>query len=70
MRELGRGLMILGGATFVFGLLLARTGRLPLIGRIPGDLVFHRGNFTFYLPLATSVLLSLVLTLLLLLLRR
>jgi len=70
MREVGRGLMILGGALFAFGVFFASSGRIPLIGRLPGDLVFHKGNFTFYFPLATSILLSLLLTLLLLLLRR
>ena len=44
--------------------------RLPWLGRLPGDIVYRRGGFTFYLPLATSILLSLLLTLLFALLRR
>jgi len=42
-------------------MLLART-QLP-IGRLPGDIVYRRRNFTFYFPLATSILLSIVLSL-------
>jgi hypothetical protein len=39
-------------------------GKLPWVGRLPGDIVLHRKNFTFYFPLATSILISLLLTLL------
>jgi hypothetical protein len=67
---LGRALMVLGGILFVAGLAFSLGGRVPLIGRLPGDFVFRRGSFTFYLPLATCLALSLLLTLLLALLRR
>ena len=67
---LGRALMVAGLVLFVAGLALSLGPRLPLIGRLPGDLVFRRGTFTFYLPVATCLILSLLLTLLLALLRR
>jgi predicted MFS family arabinose efflux permease len=58
----------------IVGLALAAAGVAMLLGvpfgRLPGDFVFRRGAFTFYFPLATSVLVSVVLTLLLMLLRR
>ena len=61
-------LLVLGG------LILAGVGLLIMvgvpIGRLPGDFTFKRGNFTFYFPLATSIIASLLLTLLLTLLRR
>jgi DUF2905 family protein len=61
-------LLVIGGL-IVAGLgLLIMTG-VP-IGRLPGDFSFKRGNFTFYFPLATSIIASLLLTLLLTLLRR
>jgi hypothetical protein len=66
---LGRILMITGGLVFVVGLALSVLGRLGM-GRLPGDIVVERGNFTFYFPVVTSILLSLVLSGLLWLLRR
>ena len=67
---LGRVLMILGAALFVVGLLSSLAPRVPWLGRLPGDIVYRRGNFTLYFPLATSILLSLLLTLLLSAFRR
>ncbi len=61
-------LLILAGLVLVIVGLAVHYG-LPL-GRLPGDVVVRRGNFTFYLPLATSVLVSVLLTLLLAFLRR
>jgi hypothetical protein len=59
LRELGRGLLFLGGIAVVVGALLYFTGRLPLrLGRLPGDIV-HRGEHTtFYFPIVTCLLLS------------
>jgi hypothetical protein len=66
MRELGRVLLIFGGIAVVVGAFLFFSGRLPLrLGRLPGDVV-HRGEHaTFYFPIATSLLLSVSLSLLL-----
>ncbi len=66
MAPLGRWLMILGALLMVLGALVVLFSRLgwPL-GRLPGDLVYQRGNFTCVFPLATSLLLSLILTVLL-----
>jgi hypothetical protein len=61
-RELGRLLIVLGALLLVAGIVLTAAGRLGL-GRLPGDFAFRRGNFTFYVPLMTSILLSLLLTL-------
>jgi len=62
--------MLAGALLLVLGALLAFGPKLPGIGRLPGDFVFRRGSFTFYFPLATSILLSVLLTLLLSLFRR
>lgn len=67
--QLGRALIGAGLVVVAAGVLVLLAGRLGL-GRLPGDLVYRRGNFTFYFPLMTSILLSLVLTALLWLLRR
>jgi hypothetical protein len=70
MAELGKMLILLGGVLVVVGVLLTLGGKLPWLGRLPGDIVIQRDNFTFYFPLATSILLSVVLSLLFLLFRR
>ena len=64
MREMGRGVLILGGVVVLAGLLLYLGGRLPLrLGRLPGDIV-HRGEHsTFYFPIVTCLLLSVGLSL-------
>ena len=64
---MGRLLIILGLVIAVVGLLI--TWGVP-IGRLPGDFTVRRGNFSFYFPLATSILASIVLTLLLMFLTR
>jgi hypothetical protein len=63
LRELGRGLLFLGGIAVVVGALLYFTGRFPLrLGRLPGDIV-HRGEHaTFYFPIVTCLLLSIALS--------
>lgn len=69
MRDLGRMLILLGGIFLLVGIALTAFGGLGL-GRLPGDLVYRRGNFTFYFPLMTSILLSIALSLLMWLFRR
>ncbi|HVM92875.1 MAG TPA: DUF2905 domain-containing protein [Terriglobales bacterium] len=71
MTEMGRLLVVLGIALIVIGgvvMLLGRTG-LPL-GRLPGDIFYRGKNTTFYFPLATSIVLSVLLSLLLFLISR
>ncbi|HHX10201.1 MAG TPA: DUF2905 domain-containing protein [Firmicutes bacterium] len=63
-------LIIIGAVLVVLGVLFAVDGRLFGLGRLPGDIIIRRGNFTFYFPLTTSIILSLGLTVLLWLLRK
>jgi hypothetical protein len=64
MSELGKGLIWFGAILVVIGLLLVAGGRIHLpIGRLPGDIVYRGKNTTFYFPLVTSILLSIVLSL-------
>lgn len=70
MPELGRLLMLAGAALFMAGAALALVGRVPWLGRLPGDLQFQAGNSTVYIPLTTMIILSLVLTLVINLLGR
>lgn len=62
MTQLGKFVIVAGALLVVVGVVLVFFDRVPLIGKLPGDLHVKRGNFHFYFPLATSVLLSLVLT--------
>lgn len=66
----GRLLFAVGALLAVAGLVLMFAGRIPGFGRLPGDIIIQRGNFTFYAPLATMLLLSIILSLLLNLFRR
>ena len=70
MGDLGRLLMIVGAVVFTLGAVLALAGRLPWLGRLPGDILIERGPVTFYFPLATSLIVSVALTLLFWLFRR
>ncbi|HUU30303.1 MAG TPA: DUF2905 domain-containing protein [archaeon] len=62
--SLGRTLLIFGLVLVVVGLLLTYGPRVPWLGRLPGDLVLRRGNFTLYFPLTTCILLSVIITIL------
>jgi Protein of unknown function (DUF2905) len=70
VNDLGRLLVIFGLVIVAAGVLVMLVGRVPWIGRLPGDIHIERGNWTFYFPLGTSILLSLVLTLVLWLIGR
>jgi hypothetical protein len=70
MSDLGRFLIILGVILVVAGLALLLVPKFPWLGRLPGDIVIKRENFTFYFPLATSILISVILTLIFWLFRR
>jgi hypothetical protein len=71
LRELGRTLLVLGGLLVLAGALLFLGGKLPFrLGRLPGDFVHKGEHTTFYFPLTTSVLLSVILSLLFWLLSR
>ncbi|MDD5669430.1 MAG: DUF2905 domain-containing protein [Candidatus Omnitrophica bacterium] len=61
---LGKSLIIIGVFCIIAGILLLVIHKIPFIGRLPGDILIQRKNFTFYFPLATSVLVSCILSLL------
>ena len=63
MQDFGRALIFLGVIIAIVGAVLYLSGRANLpIGRLPGDITYRKGNFTFYAPLATSILLSIILS--------
>ncbi|MGE5605884.1 MAG: DUF2905 domain-containing protein [Bacteroidota bacterium] len=70
MEQMGKLVMIVGVSILALGALLWLGGKVPGIGKLPGDIMIKRGNFTFYFPLATSILLSIILSIILALFRR
>lgn len=63
--SLGKMLLLMGLFIALLGLIMIFGSKIPFLGRLPGDIVIRKGNFTFYFPLATCILLSLLLTLVL-----
>lgn len=70
MASLGKALVILGVVLVVIGAAIWALPRVPFLGRLPGDIYIQRGNFTFYFPITTAIIISIVLTIVLSLLRR
>lgn len=62
---LGKILVIMGLILAGIGLLFWLGGKIPGLGKLPGDIVFRRGNFTFYFPIVTCILVSIVLSIIL-----
>jgi hypothetical protein len=65
MNELAKGLILLGAVLIAVGLILLFFQKIPFLGRLPGDILVKRGNFTFSFPLATSIVVSLLISLIL-----
>lgn len=63
MNELGRFLVVIGAVIALVGVALILVGRVPWLGRLPGDIHVQRGNWSFSFPLATSLVLSVALSL-------
>ncbi len=72
MAPIGRMLIILGIVLLLLGLILTYSNVIPLgrLGRLPGDLSIKKGGFSFYFPLTTCLLISLILTFILYLFRK
>lgn len=65
MTALGKLLLVVGGIIFLLGIVILIAARFHVpIGRLPGDVIYRGKNTTFYFPLATSILLSILLSLL------
>ncbi len=62
--SLGKLLILFGVVLVVLGGLLLLSGKIPFLGRLPGDIVIRREHWSFYFPLTTSIVISILLTLL------
>ena len=69
MNPIGRALIILGLVIAGVGVLVAFADKIPWLGRLPGDIYVKRDNFSFYFPLTTSIVVSVVVSLILYLFR-
>ena len=70
MAEIAKMLMMIGAVLMLVGLSVYIFGKVPGIGKLPGDILIKKDNFTFYFPVATSILISLILSLILFLWNR
>ena len=62
LTNLGKILLIIGGMIVLAGLVILVFGKTGFMGKLPGDILIQKGNFTFYFPLVTFLILSIVLT--------
>ncbi|MCR6639790.1 MAG: DUF2905 domain-containing protein [Sporocytophaga sp.] len=67
---LGKGLIIGGIIFIVIGLVLLYSDKVPLLGKLPGDIAIKGKNWSFYFPLATSILLSILISFILFVIRK
>ncbi len=60
MNEIGRAVIFLGVVLILVGLFFIYFDKIPLVGKLPGDILIKKGHFTFYFPLASSIILSII----------
>jgi uncharacterized protein HemY len=70
LNGVGKLLIGLGGLLIIIGATLLLVGKIPWLGKLPGDIYIERRNITFFFPLTTSILVSVILSLVLYLLSR
>ena len=70
MPHLGKTLIVFGAVLVAVGLFIVWSPKIPWLGKLPGDITYRGERFTFYFPLATCILLSVVLSLILYLFRK
>lgn len=63
MTDLAKMIIVLGAVLIIVGLIMLFIQKLPFLGKMPGDIVIKKDNFTFYFPLGTSILVSIILSL-------
>jgi hypothetical protein len=62
LQQIGKLILAAGIVFVIVGALFMLSGKIPWLGRLPGDIIIQRKNFTFYFPLATCILASVLLT--------
>jgi hypothetical protein len=69
-KNMGKYIIIIGIILILIGLIMQFVDKIPWIGRLPGDILIKKENFTFYFPLVTSIILSIVISLIIYLIRK
>lgn len=62
MTDMGKALMLVGAVLVLAGALFTLSGKIPWVGRLPGDILVKKENFSFYFPVTTSILVSIILS--------
>lgn len=62
MQEIGKVLILIGILLVAVGSIFIISGKVPFLGRLPGDILIQRKNFTLYFPIVTSILISIIIT--------
>lgn len=62
LEGIGRVLIVAGAVIIILGLVLAFSGKLPFLGRLPGDILIRRDGFSFYFPVVTFLIISVIVT--------
>lgn len=70
MQAIGKTLIIFGIILVGIGLFFTFFNKLPFLGKLPGDIYIRKKNFTFYFPLATSIILSIIISVILYIIRK
>ena len=70
MSDIAKMLIMTGGFLLLAGVILLLMGKWPGVGRLPGDILVKKENFTFYFPVTTSIIISVILSLILMLWNR
>jgi hypothetical protein len=70
MADMGKIIIICGILLVIFGIIISFSSKIPFIGKLPGDFYYNKNGFTFYFPLATSIVLSILISIILYFLRK
>jgi hypothetical protein len=65
MGEIAKVMIVIGAVLIAAGLVILVFPRLPFVGKLPGDILIKKENYTFYIPLATSIVISIIISLIL-----
>lgn len=70
VNKMGRLLILVGAMLVILGLIINYFGKIPLLGKLPGDISIERENFKFYFPITSSILISVLITIIIYIINR